>query len=128
MPFEKFNEQRLFTSWDSIDNVQGTTGYNLLSGSAAPIRVGLLIASNTDTIDHELTFAFDPNGTSSLGTVTVPAGAGHSTAIPSVDILAALLGSGEPLLLAESGSLYVLALVAVVSPYMLGFAMQWAEF
>lgn len=72
-------------------------GWNTLYANGyAPNRGDILIACNSDTIDHEVQFRVHCINyyTTVVGTVLVPAGAGFSAAIPPIDVLAALPAFG----------------------------------
>jgi hypothetical protein len=64
----------------------------LFNALTRPYRIDQILVSSDDTVDHTFTYIMSPpdSGSASLGTVTIPAGAGWDPAIPPIDLLPAL--------------------------------------
>jgi len=70
---------------------QGSVAVPVFSGPNMPARLNSLFATNSDNIDHSLGLIYDSSSfaNSRLATVVLPAGAGFTLGIPTVDVLAA---------------------------------------
>lgn len=106
-----------------IGNGDGTNHINLWGSTPSFVRFDALIASNDDTVAHNLTVWLNINATQwSLGTVVIPSGAGF-TNVPPVDLIANLplaaiggivLGSFNQLLISVDVAVSATKLVHVI--------------
>lgn len=65
-----------------------TTPTTLYTGGANGTKIVAIIAQSTDTAAHDIQVSIVNGGTTyTLGTVTVPIGAGNSGTVPSVNLL-----------------------------------------
>jgi len=72
----------------TIQNADGGSGKTVYAAGANGSKVSSLIAQSTDTSSRDVFVLIANGGTSFLlGCVTVPAGAGNSGAVPSVNLL-----------------------------------------
>lgn len=76
-----------------LQNSDGINYATIPAGKSNGWRFDVMIASNTDTIDHNLNLRYSSGGNFVyLGTVKVPAGAGQGL-VPAVDVIGSLAGA-----------------------------------
>lgn len=70
-----------------------TVPHLIVNAAQGTIRVDKIWLTQDDTIDHVATLSYNSNYVNyPLGSVNVPAGAGHN-GVPSIELLSAVLGS-----------------------------------
>lgn len=93
MPLGQFDERAIYLQGIFLTNASTPGSYTAIATAAFDMRIDTLQAANDDAIDHTLFFQlYDGVGTTILGSVKIPAGAGHG-ALPAVDCLASLMPS-----------------------------------
>jgi hypothetical protein len=108
------------------------TVYSVSADGASDINS--LIAVSTDSVVHDLQVSVTNSGTSyPYGTVSVPAGAGNSSAVPTCDLLGQIAGlafdgNGNPIIrLGLGDTLTVSAIVSVTSGKLITVSAACAE-
>jgi hypothetical protein len=90
MSVQVFDERILISQSQIFDNPVGTNQQVLLQGQAYGSRMDVLLASNTDVIDHVLVIQFYGSGMyTELGSVNIPAGTGVG-GVKCVDVIGAI--------------------------------------
>jgi hypothetical protein len=123
MQLTQFSERQAINTGLDIVAATGTAYVNLWSAVLSDARLDSLFASNDDVIDHRVDVQVSAflYGLAYLGSVNVPAGAGHTTG-PSIDLLAALDPRQPYLALAPSDALQLRVQVAVTAAFAVSIA------
>jgi hypothetical protein len=112
-----FDEKVPLLAYVNIVNADGTNVKTLTTAQSAYTRFDTILVSNADTIAHVINLWADVASTRFLGSVNIPAGAGHLGVAP-VDLIAALpLTNPGGLVITGAMGLGVHLDVAMVAPY-----------
>lgn len=90
-------------------------------GSDGASDINSIIAASTDTANHDVQIWRTNSGNSFLlGTVNIPLGAGNTSSVPAIDVLAQLVGlmhdaNGNPIVRLTVGDTLQIAAVVAVS-------------
>jgi hypothetical protein len=84
-----YSETRPIVQQRVLAIVSGTDPFSVLDWGSDNARIDVLIASSTEAIDHVLTVLINSSEGIAVGSVNIPASAGHG-AVPAVDVLAGL--------------------------------------
>jgi hypothetical protein len=104
MSTSQFNETRPIVQQIILDLAIADGAESILDWGSDNFRIDAMVATSTEPIDHVLTVILHSSVDTPLGSVNVPAGAGHG-AVPAVDVLGGLptvLHGGWPMTQAEN--------------------------
>lgn len=104
MSTSQFAETRPIVAQKVLAIGDGTSDTSLMDWGSDNFRIDALVATSTEAIDHALTVSINSSRLTPVGTVNIPAGAGHG-AVGAVDVLGLLpsiLRNGWPMTSAES--------------------------
>ena len=104
MSTSQYSETRPIVGQLLLTSYQETSPLTILDWGSDNYRIDAMIASSTEAIDHALTVVIHSSVDIPVGTVNIPAGAGHG-AVPAVDVLGGLpsiLRNGWAMTVAES--------------------------
>jgi hypothetical protein len=115
MGLSQFDERVAVTNGVELLLANGLTTVPVMVGSGAGSHIDLLLAANSDAIDHVVIIYTDASSVPTpIGSVNVPAGAGW-TALSAVDLLAAIVPPYQTgLMVQPTVGLYVSVVPAMV--------------
>jgi hypothetical protein len=91
----QFDENDVFIWGRSLTLVTYTSPSAIMPQLTRPVRIDQILATSNDTIDHHLRFylSFNLSENAYLGAVDLPAGSGHTQAVPPVDVFPTILAT-----------------------------------
>lgn len=92
MGLNQFDIRAPFGETDLIDSATGLSTIEITAANSVERFLTHLVATSDDIIDHDLQVWTRQGGSNLgiIGTVKIPAGAGASSAVPGVDVAAAI--------------------------------------
>jgi hypothetical protein len=113
MGIQKYDEQHAVNYVLVITHATGTSPNKIFESLAMEARVDHIFAASTALLAHDVILALGSTPTAIVAVVSVPAGAGQSSAVPVVDLLASLPTGMDGLAINQWDNLQASVLVAL---------------
>jgi hypothetical protein len=127
--FQTFEEKKAITPVAVLNAASGTGVVTLTNPGYFATRVDALTASNSSATAHDVIVSIGNGGNeANVAVVSVPALAGHSAAVPVVDLLAGLPSAMTGVIIDYSSVLHAHLAVALTGGDTIVIAVQGGDF